>query len=54
MATGELVGCFCLSEPNAGSDAGGISTFAKEDGEHYLLNGMKNYITNGKETWKSK
>ena len=49
MATGEWVGCFCLSEPNAGSDAGGLTTFAEDKGDHYEISGMKNYITNGKE-----
>lgn len=49
MATGEMVGCFCLSEPNAGSDPGTLTTFAVDKGDHYELNGTKNFITNGKE-----
>jgi len=49
MASGELVGCFCLSEPNAGSDPGTLSTFAIDKGDHYELSGTKNFITNGKE-----
>lgn len=49
MATGETVGCFCLSEPNAGSDPGTLATFAEDKGDHYEINGTKNFITNGKE-----
>jgi butyryl-CoA dehydrogenase len=49
LATGEYIGCFCLSEPNAGSDAGSLSTFAEDKGDYYELNGTKNWITNGKE-----
>ena len=49
LASGEKIGCFCLSEPNSGSDAGSISTFAQKDGDRYLLSGTKNFITNGKE-----
>ncbi len=49
MATGEWVGCFCLSEPDAGSDAASLTTYAEDKGDHYLLNGTKNWITNGKE-----
>ncbi|MBT3583480.1 MAG: acyl-CoA dehydrogenase [Halobacteriovoraceae bacterium] len=49
MATGESLGCFCLSEPNAGSDAGSLTTFAEDKGDYYLLNGVKNFITNGRE-----
>lgn len=49
LATGENIGCFCLSEPNAGSDAGSLTTFAEDKGDHYELNGTKNWITNGKE-----
>ncbi len=48
MATGE-VGCFALSEPDAGSDARGIKTRANKDGDHYVINGTKNWITNGPE-----
>ncbi|MBT4793406.1 MAG: acyl-CoA dehydrogenase [Halobacteriovoraceae bacterium] len=49
MATGELVGCFCLSEPNAGSDPGTLSTVGEDKGDHFELSGTKNFITNGKE-----
>lgn len=49
MASGELVGCFCLSEPNAGSDPGTLATFAEDAGDHFVINGTKNFITNGKE-----
>lgn len=49
LATGERIGCFCLSEPNAGSDAGSLTTFAEDKGDYYELNGTKNWITNGKE-----
>lgn len=49
MATGEHLGCFCLSEPNAGSDAGSLTTYAEDKGDHYEITGTKNYITNGKE-----
>jgi len=49
LATGEYIGSFCLSEPNAGSDAGSLTTFAEDKGDHYELSGMKNWITNGKE-----
>jgi len=47
LATGEMIGAFCLSEPEAGSDATSQSTTAKDMGDHYLLNGTKNWITNG-------
>jgi len=43
---GELVGCFALTEPGAGSDAAGIQTTAVRDGDHYVLNGAKTFITN--------
>jgi butyryl-CoA dehydrogenase len=49
LASGEWVGCFCLSEPNAGSDAGSLTTFAEDKGDHWLINGTKNWITNGKQ-----
>lgn len=49
MANGEMIGCFCLSEPNAGSDAGALTTFAEDKGDHYEISGTKNWITNGKE-----
>ncbi len=47
LATGEHIGAFCLSEPEAGSDATSQSTTAEDKGDHYLLNGTKNWITNG-------
>jgi len=47
LATGEYVGAFCLSEPEAGSDATSQKTTAIDMGDHYLLNGTKNWITNG-------
>ena len=47
LATGEWSGAFCLSEPEAGSDATSQSTTAVNKGDHYLLNGTKNWITNG-------
>ncbi len=49
LASGQDIGCFCLSEPNAGSDAGSLTTFAEDKGDHWELNGVKNWITNGKE-----
>jgi alkylation response protein AidB-like acyl-CoA dehydrogenase len=47
LATGQKVGAFCLSEPEAGSDATSQRTTAIDNGDHYLLNGTKNWITNG-------
>tara|TARA_B100000780_G_scaffold65734_1_gene43239 strand:+ start:706 stop:1845 length:1140 start_codon:yes stop_codon:yes gene_type:complete len=47
LATGEILGAFCLSEPEAGSDATSQRTTAIDKGDHYLLNGTKNWITNG-------
>lgn len=47
LASGENIGAFCLSEPEAGSDATSQSTTAIDMGDHYLLNGTKNWITNG-------
>lgn len=47
LATGEIIGAFCLSEPEAGSDATSQRTTADLHGDHYLLNGTKNWITNG-------
>jgi alkylation response protein AidB-like acyl-CoA dehydrogenase len=49
LARGEKLGCFCLSEPDAGSDAGNLRVTAVADGDHFVLNGIKNFITNGKE-----
>jgi len=47
LAAGEVIGAFCLSEPEAGSDATSQATMAEDKGDHYLLNGTKNWITNG-------
>ena len=47
LATGEDLGAFCLSEPEAGSDATSQRTMAEDKGDHYLVNGTKNWITNG-------
>lgn len=47
LATGEKLGAFCLSEPEAGSDATSQKTTAVDKGDHYILNGTKNWITNG-------
>jgi len=47
LSTGEVIGAFCLSEPEAGSDATSQRTTAEDKGDHYLLNGTKNWITNG-------
>lgn len=47
LAKGEIIGAFCLSEPEAGSDATSQRTTAKDMGDYYLLNGTKNWITNG-------
>jgi alkylation response protein AidB-like acyl-CoA dehydrogenase len=47
LAKGEIIGAFCLSEPEAGSDATSQKTTAIDKGDHYLLNGTKNWITNG-------
>ncbi|HKV54028.1 MAG TPA: acyl-CoA dehydrogenase family protein [Candidatus Binataceae bacterium] len=49
MATGEWLGCFALTEPQAGSDAAGQKTRAALDGDSYVINGTKNFITNGPE-----
>lgn len=47
LASGEIIGAFCLSEPEAGSDATSQKTTALDKGDHYVLNGTKNWITNG-------
>jgi len=47
MARGELLGAFCLTEPEAGSDAAAIRSRARKDGNHYVLNGVKQFITSG-------
>lgn len=48
MAQGRKLGCFCLTEPHVGSDAGAIRTTATRDGDHWVLNGVKQFITTGK------
>jgi len=48
LATGEWLGCFCLTEPHVGSDAGALKTSARRDGSDYVLNGVKQFITTGK------
>ncbi len=47
LASGQTVGAYCLSEPSSGSDARHMQTRAERDGDHYVLNGTKNFITNG-------
>ena len=47
LASGQKLGCFGLTEPGAGSDAGGLTSTARRDGDHYVLNGNKVFITNG-------
>ncbi len=47
LARGEKLGCFCLTEPHTGSDASAITTRADRDGDHFVLNGGKHYITTG-------
>jgi alkylation response protein AidB-like acyl-CoA dehydrogenase len=47
LATGELIAAFCLTEPGAGSDAAAVKTTAVQDGDHWVLNGSKLWITNG-------
>ena len=49
LASGGTIGCFCLSEPNAGSDPGGLTTFAEDKGDHFEISGVKNWITNGRD-----
>jgi len=49
MASGEIVGSFALTEPGYGSDAGSLTTSAVRDGDHYIINGTKRYITNAPE-----
>ncbi len=47
LAAGELLGAFCLTEPHAGSEAGGLRTRARRDGDAYVLDGVKQFITSG-------
>ena len=49
LASGEALGCFALSEPSTGSDAASITTMFRKEGDEYILNGTKNWITNGPE-----
>jgi hypothetical protein len=48
LARGDMLGAFCLTEPHVGSEAGGLRTTARRDGEHYVLDGVKQFITSGK------
>ena len=48
LARGDMLGAFCLTEPHVGSEAGGLKTSAAKDGDHYVLNGVKQFITSGK------
>lgn len=48
LARGEMLGAFCLTEPHTGSDASALRTIATRDGSHYVLNGVKQFITSGK------
>ena len=50
LAKGEKIGSYCLTEPNAGSDAAGTESFVVDKGDHYLLNGKKIFITNAHES----
>lgn len=48
LASGDMLGAFCLTEPHVGSQADGLKTTATRDGDHYVLNGVKQFITSGK------
>jgi alkylation response protein AidB-like acyl-CoA dehydrogenase len=48
LAVGDMLGAFCLTEPHVGSDASALRTTAVKDGDHYVLNGVKQFITSGK------
>jgi alkylation response protein AidB-like acyl-CoA dehydrogenase len=48
LARGDMLGAFCLTEPHVGSEAGGLRTTAVRDADHYVLNGVKQFITSGK------
>lgn len=50
-ATGELIGCFGLTEPNHGSDPSGMETTAEQDGDAFILRGSKTWITNAPVAW---
>ena len=47
LATGEIIGAYCLTEPNSGSDAAALATRAKKDGDHFVLDGTKIWVTSG-------
>ncbi len=47
LASGERIGCYCLTEPNAGSDAGAVATTATRDGDDWIIDGTKIFVTNG-------
>ena len=49
LARGDMLGAFCLTEPHVGSEAGGLRTTATRDGDHYVLNGVKQFITSGQQ-----
>ncbi|MDR5709605.1 MAG: acyl-CoA dehydrogenase [Armatimonadota bacterium] len=51
LASGREIGCYCLTEPAAGSDAASLRTTAREDGPYWVLNGTKSFVTNGAEAW---
>lgn len=51
LATGQQLGCYCLTEPQAGSDAASLQTTASLDGDHWVLNGTKVFVTNAREAW---
>jgi len=48
LARGDMLGAFCLTEPHVGSQADGLKTTATKDGDHYVINGVKQFITSGK------
>ncbi|MBX3635512.1 MAG: acyl-CoA dehydrogenase family protein [Rubrivivax sp.] len=48
LARGEMLGAFCLTEPHVGSEAGGLKTTARREGDHYVIDGVKQFITSGK------
>ena len=51
LASGREVGCYCLTEPSAGSDAASLQTTARLDGDRWVLNGTKAFVTNAREAW---
>ena len=51
LASGRELGCYCLTEPQAGSDAASLQTTARLDGESWVLNGTKVFVTNAREAW---